>query len=367
MENLVAMNNDFWAGKRVLITGHTGFKGCWLSLRIQTSGSRVAGYALPPPPGPSIFAAANVGDGMESVIGDVRDMEHLRQVVRSFQPEVIFHLAAQSLVRRSYSDPVGTYATNVMGTVHLLEAAREGDSVRVIVNVTSDKCYENRQKIEGYKETDAMGGYDPYSSSKGCSEMVTAAYRRSFFSDDRQIAVASVRAGNVIGGGDWAEDRLVPDVIRAFANGDRPAIRRPDAIRPWQHVADPILGYMLLAERMWFDPALFSEAWNFGPDEKDTWSVAQVVERLTALWGADAAWRLDPGTHPHEAKSLTLDCAKARSRLSWRPVWPLDRALSSTVDWYKAYYRRDDVRLLTIRQIEEHAAIARSSSKTSLQ
>lgn len=367
MENL-GLSPSFWKGRRVLVTGHTGFKGGWLSLWLQRLGADVAGYALDPPTEPSLFEAASIADGMLSVTADVRDLDRFRACLAEFQAEVVIHMAAQSLVRRSYADPVGTYATNVMGTVHLFQAARASDSVRVVLNVTSDKCYENREWPWGYREIDPMGGYDPYSSSKACAELVTAAFRNSFLGSRTSsraagpMAVASARAGNVIGGGDWAEDRLVPDIMRAFMSGQTPVIRNPSAIRPWQHVLEPLLGYLLLVQRLHDEDGLsFAEAWNFGPHDEDTRPVAHVADRLSELWGSSARWDLDSaGSKPHEAHCLKLDCSKAAARLAWRPRLALDEALAWTVEWYRRYHLGDDVRELMTQQIadyERHAEL----------
>ena len=351
----------FWRGKRVLVTGHTGFKGGWLCLWLEKLGAEVTGYALQPPTQPALFEAAGVADGLrESVIADIRDLDRLTQVFEQVRPEIVFHMAAQPLVRASYQDPIETYSVNVLGTVTLLEAVRRAGGVRAVVNVTSDKCYENREWVWGYRENDPMGGYDPYSSSKGCAELVTAAFRSSFFNSEAQsahgVALASARAGNVIGGGDWAEDRLVPDIVRAFAAGTQAVIRRPDSIRPWQHVLEPLSGYLTLAERLYAGDTAFAEGWNFGPESADAQPVARIVERLAALWGHGAAWRLDAGDHPHEAAYLKLDCSKAHAQLGWRPHWGLDQALRATVEWYQDFHAGADVRALAMRQIEIHSS-----------
>lgn len=353
------MTSAFWQGRKVLMTGHTGFKGSWLSLWLQSMGADLVGFALPPPTKPSLFDVANVGQGMTSVIGDIRDLERMRAVFAEHRPEIVIHMAAQPLVRHSYAEPVETYATNVMGTVNVLEAVRATDSVRALVNVTSDKCYENREWIWGYRENEPMGGYDPYSSSKGCAELVTAAYRRSYFNPEQRaehgVALASVRAGNVIGGGDWADDRLIPDILRAIEQGQPVNIRNPHAIRPWQHVLEPLAGYLMLAERLYRDGAVYGEGWNFGANDEDAKPVQWIVEKLTQAWGDGACWILDGGRHPHEAHYLKLDCSKAKSRLGWQPRWDLDRTLSAIVDWHRAYLRREDMRGLTMHQIAEYS------------
>lgn len=356
VENMVDMS--FWAGKEVLLTGHTGFKGSWLALWLQTMGAKVIGYALPPPTNPSIFVAANVVKGMTSLEGDVRDFPALAKVFEKYQPEIVIHMAAQSLVRHSYNNPIETYATNVMGTVHLLEAARMAGGVRAIINVTSDKCYENSEWVWGYRENEAMGGHDPYSSSKGCAELVTAAYRNSYFNPgniaEHQVALASVRAGNVIGGGDWAADRLIPDIMRAIVQGKPVHIRNPHAIRPWQHVLEPLSGYLMLAERLCKEGAAFSEAWNFGPNDEDAKPVSWIAERLTRIWGAGASWVLHGGDHPHEAHHLKLDCSKAKSRLDWQPRWHLEETLGAIVEWHHAHQRGKDMREATLQQIAKY-------------
>lgn len=354
LENL-AMTLDFWQGRRVLVTGHTGFKGGWLCLWLQRLGAKVTGYALAPPTQPSLFETAHIGDGMHSILGDVRDFDALRATMAACHPEVVFHLAAQPLVVPSYQQPVVTYATNVMGTVHLLEAVRQVGNVRAVVNVTSDKCYANREWLWGYRENEPMGGDDPYSNSKGCVELVTAAYRVSFFpsADYAQhgVALATARAGNVIGGGDWAEHRLIPDLVRAFQVGQSAPIRCPDAVRPWQHVLEPLSGYLRLAERLFFEGPMFAEGWNFGPAEDDARPVRWLVERLAALWGKGADWESDGELHPHEAHYLKLDCAKARVGLGWTPRWDLNRALRETVAWYQAYQADAEMQATTLAQI----------------
>lgn len=330
------IDEGFWRGRRVALTGHTGFKGAWLSLWLQRLGAEVSGFALAPATEPSLFALAGLAGSMRSVTGDVRDAEALAAALAAASPEVIVHLAGQSLVLRSYRDPVGTYATNVMGTVNLLEAARRLPGIRAVLVVTSDKCYDNREWVWGYRENEPLGGRDPYSSSKACAELVTGAWRASFASTVDAPGIASARAGNVIGGGDWAADRLVPDLITAFAGRRPAAIRNPDAVRPWQHVLEPLGGYLLLAERLAGEPSRYAGAWNFGPDPADTRAVSEVADRLATLWGAGARWEQDPARRPHEARSLRLDCSKAAAALDWRPRIGLDEALAWTVDWYRA-------------------------------
>ncbi|MCF7965057.1 MAG: CDP-glucose 4,6-dehydratase [Methylobacter tundripaludum] len=356
VENMVSPS--FWANRVVLLTGHTGFKGSWLSLWLQAMGARVIGYALAAPTHPSLFDAANVAEGMVSIESDIRDFAALSAVFEEYQPEIVIHLAAQSLVRYSYANPIETYSTNVMGTVHLLEAARLTSSVRAIVNITSDKCYENREWVWGYRENEPMGGYDPYSNSKGCAELVASAYRSSYFNPgnftDHRVALASARAGNVIGGGDWAEDRLIPDIMRAITQGKPVNIRNPHAIRPWQHVLEPLSGYLLLAQKLYQEGAAYAEGWNFGPNDEDAKPVQWIVDSLTKSWGEDASWVLDQGDHPHEAHYLKLDCSKAKARLDWRPKWRLEDALAAIIDWHRAYRDGKDMHELTLRQIRAY-------------
>jgi len=307
-------NSGFWQGKRVFLTGHTGFKGGWAALWLQHMGAQVKGFALNPPSTPSLFECAKVASGMQSDIGDIRDREAIASSMRAFNPDILIHMAAQPLVRLSYREPVETYATNVMGTLHVFEAARQCPNLRAIVNITTDKCYENREWEWGYRENEPMGGHDPYSNSKGCAELVTSAYRKSFFSAPGTPALASVRAGNVIGGGDWAEDRLIPDILKAFENKQPVVIRNPLATRPWQHVLEPLRGYFMLAEQLYSDEKKqFAEGWNFGPIEDDAKPVQWIVERLVKHWGNGASWQLDGGEHPHEANYLKLDISKVKN------------------------------------------------------
>jgi len=363
------MDPGFWKGKRVLITGHTGFKGGWLSLWLQSWGAHVVGYSLKAPTEPSFFEVCRVADGMISTEGDVCNLGNLRSVVTEHSPEIVFHMAAQSLVRHSYQHPVETFATNVMGTLHVFEAARHSGSARVIVNITSDKCYENREWVWGYRESDPMGGYDLYSSSKGCAELLTAAYRRSYFNADTDkntaVSLASARAGNVIGGGDWATDRLVPDIMRAIAQRQAVAIRNPHGVRPWQHVLEPLSGYLLLAQRLWEDGKTHAEGWNFGPDDNDVRPVSWIADFLTKHWGDGATWRHDNSEHPHEADYLKLDCSKARSRLKWRPRWNISRALERVVDWHKAHISGKDMHEVSLVQIREYLHDAEKRSEYS--
>ena len=353
------INPDFWRGKRVFLTGHTGFKGGWVSLWLQNLGAELTGFALQPPTQPSLFEEANIADGMHSITGDIRDLPTLQQAMQAAQPEIVIHMAAQPLVRYSYQNPVETYATNVMGTVHLLEAVRNTPGVKAVVNITSDKCYENREWIWGYRENEPMGGYDPYSNSKGCAELVTSAYRNSYFNpkefDRHGVALASVRTGNVIGGGDWAEDRLIPDIMRAVTQGKPVHIRNPHAIRPWQHVLEPLSGYLMLAQRLWEEGAAHGEGWNFGANDEDAKPVSWIVERLTGMWGEGAAWVLDgAGDHPYEAHYLKLDCSKARAKLGWMPRWNLSETLGYIIDWHKAREAGKDMRAMSLSQISQY-------------
>ena len=352
------VNRTFWKDKKVLLTGHTGFKGSWLSLWLQSLGANVLGYALPPQTQPSLFEIANVADGMTSIIGDVRDLEQLMAVISGRRPEIIIHMAAQPLVNYSYENPIETYSTNVMGTVNVLEAIRQSESARVVVCVTSDKCYENREWLWGYRENEPMGGHDPYSSSKGCAELIISAYRNAYFPAEKyehhRVALASARAGNVIGGGDWAQDRLVPDIMKAIL-ANRPAmIRHPNATRPWQHVLEPLNGYLCLAEGLWVRGPELAQGWNLGPSDDDARSVSWVVERLTSLWGENARWEVDPTQHPHEATYLKLDCSKAKSLLGWSPKLRLPTTLEWIVEWYRGYQQNQNMRYLTEAQIARY-------------
>lgn len=346
----------FWQGKKVFLTGHTGFKGSWLSLWLQSMGAQVQGFALEPPTSPALYEVAKVEEGMRSRIGDIRDFEAVTQCMRTFNPDVLVHMAAQPLVRLSYREPVQTYATNVMGTVHVLEAAKQCTNLRAVVNVTTDKCYENREWEWGYRENEPMGGHDPYSNSKGCAELVTAAYRNSFFSSPTATAIASARAGNVIGGGDWAEDRLIPDILRAFEKGLAVTVRNPLSTRPWQHVLEPLSGYLVLAQCLWRDGQAFAQGWNFGPREEDARSVAWILERMARNWGEEARWELDENPQPHEARYLKLDISKVRERLGWSPTWGLEGALSRIVTWQRTWLSGGDMRAACIAEINAYMA-----------
>lgn len=356
------MSPEFWKGRRVFVTGHTGFKGSWLSLWLQSLGAELTGYALPPPTKPSLFEEAKVADSMTSVIGDICDLDLLSQVMQQARPEVVIHMAAQPLVRYSYDNPLETYRTNVMGTATMAEAARRLQGLRAIVNVTTDKCYENREWDWAYRENETLGGYDPYSNSKACSELVTAAYRSSFFNsadyDHHGVALASARAGNVIGGGDWARDRLIPDILAAFEQGKPVLIRNPAAIRPWQHVLEPLSGYLTLAERLCLDGPTYGVGWNFGPVAEDARPVGWIVEKIANLLGDGALWQIDDGNHAHEASYLKLDISLARSRLNWRPMLRLEQALGLVVDWVLARRNQADIRQFTLNQICSYQELA---------
>lgn len=355
--------NTFFQGKKVFMTGHTGFKGSWLCLWLHRLGAEVTGYALEPPTAPSLFELARVGELIHSIIADVRDLERLKSEMQAAEPEIVIHMAAQPLVRDSYKIPVDTYAINVMGTVNLLETVRACPSVRAVVNVTTDKVYENREWAWGYRENEPFGGFDPYSNSKACSELVTAAYRQSYFGDQylnnstfqhHGAAVATVRAGNVIGGGDWAMDRLIPDMVRAILAGEPVRIRNPHAIRPWQHVLEPLSGYLLLAQRLCENGRQFASGWNFGPDDADARPVEWLVRQLCGIWPDGAGYEIDQGEHPHEAHYLKLDCSRAKAELGWRPRWDLERALRSIADWTRSFREGGDLRAVCLGQIADY-------------
>ncbi len=346
-------NPAFWQGKRVLLTGHTGFKGSWLSLWLQSMGAVVRGISLDLPTNPALFTVAQVAQGMDHQVADIRDFEAIKPLFVSFKPEIVIHMAAQSLVRLSYKQPIETYATNVMGTLHVLEAARHAGSVRAIVNITTDKCYDNKEWVWGYREDEPMGGHDPYSSSKGCVELLSSAYRKSFFKD-AGIAMATARAGNVIGGGDWALDRLVPDILKALEQQQPVQIRNPHAIRPWQHVLEPLSGYLMLAERLHQHGQQHAEGWNFGPRDEDAKPVQWIVERLCHAWGSGATWGVQLGDHPHEAHFLKLDISKARQRLQWEPRWSLQTTLGYITQWHQAWLVGQDMRAICLQQINSY-------------
>ncbi|MBT6231162.1 MAG: CDP-glucose 4,6-dehydratase [Candidatus Scalindua sp.] len=343
------MSSGFWKEKKVLVTGHTGFKGSWLSIWLQHLGAKVIGVSLDPPTSPSLYQQANVAAGITSLREDIRNGNALKQLFQQHQPEIVFHLAAQPLVRYSYKEPVETYETNVMGVLHVLEAIRSIDTVQATILITTDKCYENREWYWGYREIDPMGGYDPYSSSKGAAELLIASYRESYLPN-----IASVRAGNVIGGGDWAEDRIIPDIIRAFQQNKTVEIRNPHAVRPWQHVLEPLAGYMQLAEQLFNNAGEYAEAWNFGPKEEDAKPVQWIVEQMAIQWGNSASWKIDQANHPHEASYLKLDCSKARAKLNWEPKWSLQTALQKIVEWHKLESDTNNYKKICIEQIKEY-------------
>ncbi|TXE02126.1 CDP-glucose 4,6-dehydratase [Algoriphagus aquimarinus] len=348
------VKQDFWKGKRVFLTGHTGFKGSWLSIWLHSMGAIVKGYALAPNTNPSLFEVANVNALLENEIGDIRNLDVLSKSMKDFNPDILIHMAAQPLVRLSYLEPVDTYMTNVMGTVNVLEAARSCSNLKAIVSVTTDKCYDNKEWVWGYREDEAMGGYDPYSSSKGCAELVTAAYRKSFFSGSNAPAIASARAGNVIGGGDWAMDRLIPDALCAFSKGEPVVIRNPLATRPWQHVLEPLSGYLMLAESLYKEGKMFAEAWNFGPKDQDCKSVEWILDEMVSIWGGTASWELDQDPQPHEAKFLKLDCSKAKSLLKWEPKWGISEVLKRINDWNEHFQSDGNMQEYCLNEIENY-------------
>lgn len=351
------MDPVFWKGKTVLLTGHTGFKGSWLSLWLQELGVNLIGFSKSIPTEPSLYKLANVKKEMISVMGDIRNFDRVNDVIKKYKPEIIIHMAAQSLLHESYKEPLETFSTNVMGTVNLLEAIRTTQKSCVVINVTSDKCYENQELTRGYRENDPMGGYDPYSSSKGCAELATSSFRNSFFNPSEYkkhgIALASVRAGNVIGGGDWAKNRLIPDIMNSLLSGGKLKIRSPQAVRPWQFVLEPLRGYLMLAEKLWKHGPKYAEAWNFGPDSRDAKSVSWIAERLAQLWGSDTKWVKTNEKYNHETNYLRLDCKKAKTRLDWSPKTRLETALQLIVEWYKEYKKGDDIRGTTLTQIRD--------------
>lgn len=347
------MNPDFWKQKKVLITGHTGFKGSWMSIWLQELGAIVTGYSNSIPTEPSLFKIANVDEGMQSVIADVRDLDKLKETISNFEPEIVLHLAAQSLVQDSYSKPLETFSTNVMGTVNLFEAVKTCQSVKVVINVTSDKCYEEKEINRGFKETDPLGGYDPYSSSKGCSELVTTAYRNSFFNKKKKsgIVLASVRAGNVIGGGDWAKDRLIPDIMKGILKNEAIKIRNPNFIRHWQHVLDPLNGYMILAEKLWDEGEKFAESWNFGPIEDNAKPVSWILEKFNEYWEKGIEWKIDNNEYNHENKFLKLDSSKSNTKLGWNSKIKLEMAIELIVEWYTKFKNGENMKEVSKEQI----------------
>ena len=348
------VDQNFWQGKRVFVTGHTGFKGSWLSLWLNSLGAIVKGYALNPPTNPSLFIEAKVDSIVDSQIGDIRNKNSLFESMTTFNPDILIHMAAQPLVRYSYAAPIETYEVNVIGTAKVLEVARSCVHLKAIVNITTDKCYENDGRSEGYKEDDKMGGYDPYSSSKGCAEIVASAYRRSFL-QDQGIGLSSVRAGNVIGGGDWANDRLIPDILRSFEKNEPVIIRNPKATRPWQHVLEPLSGYLVLAQKMYRDQNKYAEGWNFGPNEQDVKSVDWILNKMIAKW-PNSSWELDSSSNPHEANFLQLDISKAESKLGWKPIWELSHTLEKIIDWHQAWINKEDMQTVCLSEIKAYMA-----------
>ncbi len=348
------VNRDFWNGKRVFLTGHTGFKGSWLSLWLQQMGAIVKGYALEPNTSPNLFELAEVANNMESELGDITNLSQIKDSMHTFNPDILIHMAAQPLVRLSYEEPVLTYATNVMGTVNVLEAARTCKNLKAIVSVTTDKCYENKEWAWGYRENEPMGGHDPYSSSKGCAELVTSAYRNSFFNSENSAAIASARAGNVIGGGDWADDRLIPDILRSFEKKSPVIVRNPMATRPWQHVLEPLSGYLVLAEHLFTEGKSYAEAWNFGPKDEDCKPVSWILDKMVANWHDQATWELDKNNNPHEAGYLKLDCSKAASKLNWQPKWNLDFTLGKIINWHQHFLYGSNIQDECLNEIKEY-------------
>ncbi len=357
-----ATNASTWRGKRVFLTGHTGFKGGWLALWLASKGAVVRGYSLDPYTTPNLFDAAKLGGLIEDIRGDIRDAAKLDAAMTAFAPDVVFHMAAQPLVRYSYQDPIGTFETNVIGTARVLDAVRRTPSVRAVVSITTDKCYENKEWLWGYRETDPLGGYDPYSSSKACAEIVSAAFRQSYFAtgtaDGHNCGIATARAGNVIGGGDWSTDRLIPDLVRGFVEGKPALIRRPNAIRPWQHVLEPLQGYLLLAEHLLTNDRRYATAFNFGPSDDDAQPVGWIVEKMVGFWGDKAKWTLDPEPSVHEAGYLKLDASRARAELAWHPRLRLETALQWLVEWYKAHAAGEDMQAFTLGQIAAYEQLS---------
>ena len=348
------VNKSFWNNKKVFITGHTGFKGSWITLWLMNMGSIVKGFALVPNTRPSLFNQLNLKKEINSTTGDIRDLKNLTNSMVNFNPDILIHMAAQPLVRFSYQEPIQTYTTNVIGTANVLEASRKCTNLKSIISVTSDKCYENREIMRGYKENEAMGGHDPYSSSKGCAELVTTAYKRSFFNSSNSASIASARAGNVIAGGDWSKDRLIPDIIRAFEKLEKVVVRNPNSIRPWQHVLEPLSGYLVLAEKLYLYGDQFSGGWNFGPNDKDCKSVRGILDEMVNLWGDNVGWCIDNNDNPHESTFLKLDCSKAKRLLKWEPKLNLKQTLSSIVDWHKVFNSGGNMREQCINEINNY-------------
>lgn len=348
----LVMNKEFWKNKKILITGHTGFKGSWLTIWLKRLGAEITGFSKSVPTNPSLFEISGIKKDIKSITGNIQNYEFLKETINETKPEIIFHMAAQSLVIKSYSEPIETFSTNIMGTANLLYASKETNLPKVVINVTSDKCYENNGSLEGYSEDDPMGGYDPYSSSKGCAELITKSFRKSFFENNSEsdVRLASVRAGNVIGGGDWAEDRLIPDIIRAIKNKKSVRIRNPNAIRPWQHVLDPLNGYINLAEKLWSDKMKYSEGWNFGPEKNEIKSVSWIINKFNECWKNKIDWDIKKN-ELHEADNLILNCQKAKSKLGWNSKLDIESTLRWTIEWYEKYFEGEDMRKMTEEQI----------------
>ncbi len=359
MEGMV-VSSAFWKGKKVLLTGHTGFKGSWLSLWLQKLHAHVIGFSKDIPTKPSLFELCNVEDGMTSILGDIRDIEFFKKIMLEHKPEIIIHMAAQSLVHKSYIDPIETLSTNIMGTANVLEAVRGTANACVVINVTSDKCYETKESVSGYKETDPMGGYDPYSSSKGCAELVTSSFRDSFFNpayyNKHGVALASVRAGNIIGGGDWASNRLIPDIMNGLIENQIIKIRNPLSVRPWQFVLEPLRGYLMLAEKLWHEGPQYMSAWNFGPNDEDIKPVSWIIEKISQKWGKNVNWKLEDSKKYHEINYLKLDCSKAKMKLGWHPKMNLERSIEWVVHWYKQFEKKQDIRKITEEQIDDYSS-----------
>jgi len=349
------VNKKFWKSKKVFLSGHTGFKGSWVSLWLQSMGAIVKGYSLEPNTKPNLFTEANVEENMNSEFGDIRNLNQISKSMLDFNPDILIHMAAQPLVRLSYQEPVDTYTTNVIGTVNVLEAARGCPNLKAIVSVTTDKCYENNEWDWGYRENEPMGGHDPYSSSKGCAELVTSAYRRSFFNSEDTASLASARAGNVIGGGDWADDRLIPDILKAFEKSESVVIRNPISTRPWQHVLEPLSGYLVLAQELFENGKEYAEGWNFGPKDEDCQPVNWILDKMVANWGEGASWELDKNNNPHEAGFLKLDCSKASNRLKWQPKWSLQQTLKLIIEWHQVYVNKGDVKEQCLTEIKKYS------------
>jgi CDP-glucose 4,6-dehydratase len=356
----ILIDKDFWKGKKVFITGHTGFKGSWLCLWLNLLKAEITGFALNPPTNPNLFDLCKIDKLTTSITSDVRDYKSLAKAIKAARPEIVIHMAAQSLVRESYRNPVETYSINVMGTVNLFEAVKNAKGVKAVINVTTDKCYENREWVWGYRENEPLGGYDPYANSKACSELVTSAYRNSFFNpknyNSHGVGIASVRSGNAIGGGDWATDRLFPDCVISLLSRKKILVRNPQSVRPWQHVLEPLSGYLLLAQKLYNNGPKYSGAWNFGPDDRDTKPVEWIVKKICKKWGQNASFKIDKGEHPHEAHYLKLDCSKAKEELGWYPRWHLEKAIDSVIEWTQEYQGNKDVRKVCLKQIEEYSA-----------